>query len=81
MNSLGTYVCEYRRPTFNCVVKRLRFRIFKEIVRIQLLCFGPAWTHPHVRKSETYFAFLIIANWGKFAFTFIASLHLNVALR
>ena len=24
-------VCAYRRPTFKCVVKRLRFRVFKKI--------------------------------------------------
>ena len=61
----------YRRPTFKCIVKRLRFRVFKEIANS---------ISPHVRI--TLIANSIIANWGeKFAFTFIASSHLYVGLR
>ena len=68
---MGVCYQEYRRPTFKRVVKRLRFRFFSRRLRIQLLRFGPAWTHPHVRNA--LIAFLIIANrggGGGFAFAF-----------
>ena len=60
--------------------KQIAVFVFSRRLRIQLLHFGPAWTHPHIRN--TLIAILIIANRGKnFAFTFIASSHLNVVLR
>ena len=46
----------YRRPTFKCAVKRLRFRVFKEIVN-SIIAF---WARPHVHNMNS-----IIANWEK----------------
>ena len=59
--SLKSTIATYRRPTFKCVVKRLRFHVFNEIAN-SIIAFW-AWTRPHV--LNTLIAFVIIASQEK----------------
>ena len=76
----------YHRPRFKCVVKRLCFRVFKEIAN-SIIAFLARLDSSHVRN--TLIGNSMIANrgggggggGGEFTFAFIASLHLNVGLR